>query len=106
LVPKIYHAFLEAELLSLEQEEESLREFQAERNMWVLRHLCCGSIALFLLWMVKTSTEMAVSSPMEAAITIYAASSLVFAVLESLVAQKIAGFLAAVPVRAKLPNQG
>jgi hypothetical protein len=102
MAPRIYHAFLEAEMLCLEEDLESLRELLVERNSWVLRHLGCGFTALALIWMVMTSSELEVPGPTAAAMAIYATSSLVFAVLESLLAQKIAGFLSAVPVRVKL----
>jgi len=105
MVPRIYHSSLEAELLYLEEEWESLQELLAGRNDWMLRHLGCALGALFLVWMAMNSPALGVPDRMASAMAVYASCSLLFAILESLLAQKIAGLLAAVPARVKLRDQ-
>jgi Na+/H+-dicarboxylate symporter len=98
---RIYWAFAKAEELYLEQELEQMQELMAEQNNWVLRHLGCGLGAFALVWVAKTSPGMEVSSPLAVAMAIYAAGSLLFAGVESLLAQKISHFLADVPVKVR-----
>ena len=100
ILPRIYLASIRAEELFLEQEIGLLRELLAEHNAWVVRHLGCGLGALALVWIAKTSPGMEVPGLLAEAMAIYAASSLFFAGLESLLAQKITRILAAVPVKA------
>jgi hypothetical protein len=101
MVPRIHVAYLKAVELEQEQEYESLRELQVERNAWSLRYLVFGFTASLLVWIAKTSPGMEVPEPMAEAMAIYAASSLIFAELESLLAQRIARGLVGVPVRVK-----
>jgi len=105
MTPRIYHNFSEAEELYREEELESLRELLKERNNWLLRHLGCGIGALVLIWMMKSSPGMEIPDSLATAVAIYAATSLFFATLESLLAQRITGFLTAVPARIKARGQ-
>lgn len=104
MVPKIYHAFLVAELLFLEEELELLGDLLAERNDWMLRHLACGLGGMILIWVAMNTPGLEVPSQLTSATAVYASCSLLFAVLESLLAQKIAGLLAAVPARVKVQD--
>lgn len=101
VVPKLYHACLEAEVLYLDEELELLRELLAERNDWIGRHLVCGAGAVLMIWMGNSLPGMEISARMVAALGVYASCSMLFAILESLVAQKIATLLARIPVRVK-----
>lgn len=98
-VPKIYCAFIDAKLLYLEEELELLRELRLERNDCMLHHLGCALAAMLLLWMVKSSPELTVPNQMTPALGIYAAASLLYALLESLLVHKIEGWLVAGPAR-------
>lgn len=104
MVPKIYHAFLVAELLFLDEELELLRDLLAERNEWMLRHLGCGLGAMILIWVVMNAPGLEDPSQVTSATAVYASCSLLFAVLESLLAQKISGLLATVPARVKVQD--
>lgn len=106
ILPRIYGASIKAEELFLEQEIGLLRELLAEQNAWVLRHLGCGLGALALVWIAKTCPGMEVPGQLAEAMAIYAASSLLFAGLESLLAQKIARILAVVPVKVGVRERG
>ena len=99
VVPGIYWASNEAEELYLEQEMELLRDLLEQRNAWVLRHLGCALGALMLAWIAQSSPGLEVPAQLADALAAYLVSSLLFAVLESLVAQKIFRMLASVPVR-------
>jgi hypothetical protein len=99
MMPRIYFAYLKAQDLYQDQEMGLLRELLAERNLWMQRQIAGGVIALALIWVSKSAPGMAVPEPLSATMGTYAASSLLLALLESLVAQKIARLLASVPVR-------
>jgi len=103
-VPKIYGAFIDAKLLFLEDELELLRELRLERNDCMLHHLGCGLAAMLLLWMVKSSPELTVPNQMTPALAIYAAGSLFYALLESLLVHKIEGWLVARPARMEVQD--
>ena len=96
MVPRIYWSFLKAEELVLEREK--MREFRAQRA-WVLRHVRCSLVSLVFVWAAMTFTGLAVPGALAAAVAIYAASSLLFVILESMLAQKIDDILASVSVR-------
>lgn len=99
MVPRIYLSWLLAEEHCLEGEIEALQALLTEQNCWVKRHFGCGATAVAMIWMVKSSQhDLEVPATMAAAIGAYAVISMVFAVLESLVAQKIANFLQTAPV--------
>lgn len=104
-VPKIYCAFVDAKLLYLEQELELLRELQSERSECMLRYLGCGFGVMILIWMVRSAPELLAANQMAPAMAVYASGSLFFALLESLLVQKIAGWLAAGPARVKMQDQ-
>ncbi|HBA88839.1 MAG TPA: hypothetical protein DCZ75_12910 [Geobacter sp.] len=98
MVPRIYMSWMLAEERCIEGEIEPLLELLAEQNSWVLRQFGCGAIAFALIWMVRTSQhDLEIPAAMEAALAIYTAISMVFAVLESLIAQRISDFISCVP---------
>jgi hypothetical protein len=105
VLPRIYVAFIKAEELHLVQERGLLRELLAEQNAWMMRHLGCGLGALALVWLAKTSPGMGVPGPLSVALAMYAASSLFFAGLESLLAQKISRLLAEFPIKVRAREQ-
>ena len=98
---RIYWAFAKAEELYLEQERELLQELMAEQNDWVLRHLGCGMGAFALVWITKSFPGMELPDTLAKAVAIYAASSLLFAGVESLLARKISQIFAEVPVNVR-----
>ena len=107
MVPRIYMSWIMAEELCVEGELETLRELLAEQNRWVMRQFGCGAMAIAMIWMVKTSPhDLEIPASMAAALASYAAISMIFAVLESLVAQKIAAVIEGVPVAVKIREEG
>jgi len=103
MVPRIYMSWMMAEERCVEGELEPLMELLAEQNSWVKRQFGCGAMAFAMIWMVKTSQhDLEIPASMAAALASYAAISLVLAVLESLIAQKISGFIEGVPAAAKI----
>ena len=99
MVPRIYWSVLRAEGPGLEREK--MRKLLVKRA-WVLRHLRCSLAALFLVGMAPASPGWGVPRPLAAAIFVYAASSLLLVILESLLAQRIDGILAGIPVRVRV----
>jgi len=102
ILPRIYWAFAKVEELHHEQNTEQLEEFLVERNAWVLRHLACGVGAIILIWISKTGPGMEVSSSLIVALGVYAACSLFFAALESLLAHKIHRIMFEVAVKVRM----
>jgi len=105
MIPRFYWACHWAAKLEMEQDHESLRELLAEQNAWILRHLGCGLGAIVLVWMAKTLPGMDVPDSLAELMAIYAASTLFFSALESLLAQRIALSLARVPVGVRERDQ-
>lgn len=102
MLPRIYMSWITAEERCIEEEIEQLQELLAEQNSWVVRQFGCGAVAIAMIWMVHNSKhDLGIPASMEAALGLYAAISLVFAVLESLIAQKVSDFLACRPVAVK-----
>ena len=102
MVPRIYLAWITAEIYRVEGEISALQELLAEQNRWVGRQFFCGATALAMLLMVKTSRhDLEIPATMAAALAAYSVISMGFAVLESLVAQKIFSCLRQIPVGAK-----
>jgi hypothetical protein len=107
MVPRIYLSWLVAEERCLEGEIEQLQALLDEQNGWVRRHFGCGAAAMAMIWMVKSSQhDLEIPASMAIALGAYAVISMAFAVLESLVAQKIATFLQTVPVPVKVREEG
>lgn len=98
MVPRIYMSWMIASDCFVEGEIELLKALLVEQNSWVRRQFSCGAMAFVMLWMVKNSHhDLQLPASMEAALGIYATLSLLFAVLESIIAQKIDDFINCVP---------
>jgi hypothetical protein len=100
-VPRIYWGFIRVEQLYLDQEVELLQTFLVERNAWIMRHIGFGLGALTMLWISRNNPGMEIPSSLGLALGVYAASCLVFALLEGLLAQKVERILTGVPVRVR-----
>ncbi|MBU5637025.1 hypothetical protein KOM00_09790 [Geomonas sp. Red69] len=106
MLPRIYMSWIVAERYFLEGEIEQLMQLLVEQNSWVWRQFGCGAAAVAMIWMVRNSPhDLSIPTSMEAALAFYATISLLFAVLESLIAQRASGFLALVPIRAKIAEE-
>jgi len=106
MLPRIYMSWIMAEQHCIEGEIEQLIQLLSEQNGWVRRQFGCGALAIALIWMVHNSRhDLGIPPSMEAALACYGIISLTFAVLESLIAQKVSDFLALAPVPAKVRNE-
>jgi len=106
MVPRIYMSWMLAEEQCIEGELEPLMELLAEQNNWVKRQFGCGALAFAMIWMVKNSQhDLEIPASMAAALAAYAAISMILAILESLVAQKISAFIEGVPVAVKIREE-
>lgn len=97
IVPRVYCAFSEAERSYQEWEVKVLWGLLEERNAWVLRHFRLGLGALVLIWLSQCFSGMEIPVQVIAALAIYAVTSLNFAILETLLAQRITSMLASIP---------
>jgi hypothetical protein len=95
LVPKTYWSYI------MKGRPAELQTIQEQRG-WVLRHLRCSLVVLVLVWMAMAYPAIEVPGALAAAAAIYAASSLLLVVLESLLAQRIDGMLESAPVRVRV----
>lgn len=106
MLPRIYMSWIMAEQHCIEGEIEQLIQLLSEQNGWVRRQFGCGALAIALIWMVHNSRhDLGIPASMEAALALYGVISLFFAVLESLIAQKVSDFLALVPVSARVRDE-
>ncbi|WP_224982751.1 hypothetical protein [Geomonas agri] len=106
MLPRIYMSWIVAERYFLEGEIEQLMQLLIEQNNWVWRQFGCGAVAVAMIWMVRNSQhDLSIPASMEATLAVYATISLVFAILESLVAQRVSGFLALVPAPVKIADE-
>jgi hypothetical protein len=102
LVPRIYWTFIKHEGTCLEQGKT--QELHLKRGC-VLLHLRFSLAALVLIWVALSFPGVEVPKPLAAAISVYAASALLLVVLESLLARRIDGLFASVPVRVSVRIQ-
>lgn len=101
MVPRIYLAWITAESHAIEGEVEALQALLAEQNRWIGRQFFCGAASLAMLVMVKTSRhDLEIPAAMATALAAYSVISMLFAVFESLVAQRISRYLRQVPAQA------
>lgn len=106
MIPRIYMSWIIVEECRLEGETGVLPEVLDELNSWVWRHFGCGSIAIAMIWMVNHSKhDLKIPHSMEAALACYAVVSMLFAVAESLIAQKVSGFIEMAPVAVKVRGE-
>lgn len=106
MLPRIYMSWMLAEERCIEGEIEPLMELLEDQNDWVWRQFGCGAMAIAMLWMVKTSRhDLEIPASMETVLVFYAGISMLFAVLESLIAQKISSFIELVPVATKIREE-
>ena len=97
IVPSVYWGLVRAKQLEREQEREQLLELLAQRNGGVIRHFGLGIGAVVMVWWVQANQRMDVHPMLIETMVVYAVNTMLFAVLESLLAQKIARVLLWVP---------
>ena len=102
ILPKMYLASLQADSLFDEEEAELLQALLEQRNDWIIRHLACAMGALIIVWMIYNTPGVAVNEMLAAGLGVYAGASLLFALLESMLALKISCLLDMMPTRVKV----
>lgn len=104
--PRIYMAWLVAQQRCLDGEVEQLARQLEDENSWVWQQFICGAMSLSMIWMVRYSPhDLEIPASMEAALALYAGISMLFAVLESLIAQKISTYLRCVPTQIRVSKR-
>src|SRR5690349_7961315 len=88
MVPRTYWARLRAEAFHAEGELRKLRLLLAQQNQWVMLHLGCGIVVVSMIWLLLRFVPEVPESA-TAVLALYAATAFLFAVIESLLAQKI-----------------
>ena len=106
MIPRIYYAWLRSVIFSVEEEREKLRLLQVEENVWVMRQIGYGLFLLTVLLLLKNYKPLEVSSGVTGALALYAMVSLLFAIVESVLAQKISDIIDSIPVPAKGGRKG
>jgi hypothetical protein len=91
MVPRIYWTFIWKEDSCLEQ--ETLQKLQ-EEPVWILRHLRFSFALLVLVRIPAVLAGFEVPEPLVIAAASYVASSLLFVILEGVLAQRIEVILA------------
>ena len=94
MVPKLYLSWLKAERLIQEGEVATLRELLCEQNGWVKRHFACGVTGLALVCLMMRHQPAQSPTALTDSVALYVTISLILAIVESLLAQKIADRLA------------
>jgi hypothetical protein len=102
VLPKMYLASLQADSLFDEEEPEPLQALLEHRNDWIFRHLACAIGALIIVWMMQNTPGVPVNEILEAGLGVYAGASLLFALLETMLALKISCLLDMMPARVKV----
>lgn len=101
MVPRIYSNWLQFKEYMEQGDRDKLVELQTLHNQWVIRHFGMGLLALGFVTAMKHLPGLEMHSQAAAATAAYSAISLTLALVESILAQKIAAYAAAVPQSAK-----
>ncbi|OHB26002.1 MAG: hypothetical protein A2X79_02550 [Desulfuromonadaceae bacterium GWB2_53_15] len=90
IAPKIDAHWMDFEIFVQEGNRENLHLLLKQINSWVMRHLACALIAVLLVAVLKYAPTLLEQPEQLATITgIYAIISIIFAFIESLLAQEI-----------------
>ncbi len=92
MVPRIYGSWLLLKESAEEGDLDRLNDLQNQHNEWIIRHLCMALLALGFVVVIKYLPELEAYSQTASATAVYSFISLTFAIVESLLAQKISGF--------------
>ncbi len=94
--PRIYYNWMQFNAYRREEEQEQLIALQSAENQWMLRHLACSFAAIVMVAYVKLHPTMEGAEQLSVITAAYAVLSILFAVTESLFAQKIERVMMAV----------
>ncbi len=94
--PRIYYNWMQFNAYRREEEQEQLIALQSAENQWMLRHLVCAFAAIVMVAYIKLHPAMEGAEQLSVLTAAYAVHSILFAVTESLFAQKIERVMIAV----------
>ncbi|MBJ6723298.1 hypothetical protein [Geomesophilobacter sediminis] len=102
MVPRMYMSWMKAAQLNEERDAERLAELLADQNDWINRFFSCGVAGLGLVWLLMSHQGPGVPAALTDSIALYVTVTLLLAIAESFLAQKVAGLLRTIPVRVKV----
>lgn len=105
MVPKSYISWSKAERLMREGDTEGLESLLAMQNSWIKRHLICGISGLAIVWIMMNYQKESITNILTDSLAFCVTVALVLAIVESVLAQKIADHLATIPVTARFRAQ-
>lgn len=88
--PRIFYNWMQFNAYRREEEQEQLIALQSAENQWMLRHLVCAFAAIVMVAYIKLHPTIEGTEQLSVITAAYAVISILFAVTESLFAQKIA----------------
>ena len=101
LIPRMMIDWQQYRELLQDSDAESLRQFAAKQNQWVLRHGICATGAIGMVAIITHAPGMAPFEKLAGVITAYGMMTLTFMFIESLLAQRAARLLQARPASVK-----
>ncbi len=102
--PRIYGDWLRFRTFAREDDLDSLFILQRQAREWILRHSLCTLAGLVIVVMLQLFPELAPPEHLAEAIAVYAMLSFGFAVVESLLAEKVAQQLISMMLPVKLQH--
>ncbi len=104
--PRMFYNWMQFNAYRREAELEQLIALQCTENQWTIRHLICAFAAIVMVAYLKLHPTMESTEQLSAITATYAVISTLFAVTESLIAQKIAKVVTAANVNETRPDSG
>lgn len=107
MVPRIYSNWLQFREFAEQGDLDRLIELQTLHNQWIIRHLFIALLALGFVTAMEYMPELERYSQTATAMATYSVISFILAFVESIMAQKIAGYAAAslLPIKERRKNQ-
>lgn len=102
MAPRMYYSWIRGERLCVEGDLEKLWDLLDEQNDWTRRHLSCGVFATGVIWLVQQSQNAHLVSSLVGVMGFYAVVCFIFAIVESVIAQKVTVCIAQVPIAVKV----
>ncbi len=96
--PRIFYNWMQFNAYRREGELAQLIALQSAENQWMLRHLVCAFAAIVIVAYLKLHPTIEGAEQLSVVTAAYAVISILFAVTESLFAQKIARVVMAASV--------
>ena len=89
MIPRIGFDWLRFKEYAKEDDRENLLMLQRQENGWVIRHLVCALFAVALVVAMKTCPNLGQPERLAAVTALYAVISFCFALVESILSQRI-----------------